>query len=383
MKIYFIGQKGIPAKSGGVEKHVEELSTRLAMAGNEVYVYTRPNYTDKNLEEHKGVKLISLPSIPTKNLDAISHTFFACLDLIRRDVDIIHFHSIGPSSLIWLAKILKPGASVVATFHCQDYFHKKWGGPARWYLQFGEKVCCKLADKTIAVSKGLRDYARKKYKSEAVYIPNGVTIIKEEGEDSLKKWNLGKGEYILAVSRLVKHKGLHYLIEAFKNIKTDKKLVIVGSAACTEEYENYLKTIASTDERIIFTGSQCGRTLHQLFANCSLFVQPSESEGMSIALLEAMSFGKAVLVSDIPENLEVLADGNYIFKNKNVSDLRLELDRLIDKSELLLESGAKNRARVEKHYNWEEITKETQDVYRDIRNSENLLFQLKRKIINI
>jgi glycosyltransferase involved in cell wall biosynthesis len=165
MKIIMIGQKGIPSRGGGVEKHVEDLSTRLVNAGHEVLAYTRPSYTEKHLKEYKGVRLISLPSVKTKNLDAISHTFLACLHLIFRirKVDIVHFHAIGPSSLLLLIKIFRPGIKIVSTFHCQDYFHQKWGFFAKTYLKLGEYICCKFSDKTIAVSEELKKYAEKKY----------------------------------------------------------------------------------------------------------------------------------------------------------------------------------------------------------------------------
>lgn len=192
MKIYFIGQKGIPAKSGGVEKHVEELSRRLVKAGHDVFVYTRPNYTNARLKKYQGVNLISLPSVSTKHLDAISHTFRACLDVIKKDVDIIHFHSIGPSSLIWLVKVLKPSVPVISTFHTRCYQHKKWGIFARVYLRFGELCVCLLADKTITVSESLKNYAQEKYGVNTEYIPNGVTLPKVIRVEKIKKWGLKK-----------------------------------------------------------------------------------------------------------------------------------------------------------------------------------------------
>jgi glycosyltransferase involved in cell wall biosynthesis len=367
MRIAIIGQKGIPAKSGGVEKHVEDLAVHLVALGHEVLVYARPNYTDKKLKEYKGVKIISLPSISTKNLDAITHTFRACLDVAKREVDVIHFHSIGPSSLIWLVKLLKPKTPVIATVHCPDYRHQKWGIFAKAYLKFGELVACTLADKTIAVSKILRDYAVKNYNSKAEYIPNGVSIVnKKIGENTLKYFNLKKDGYILAVSRLVKHKGLQYLIEAFKNIKTDKKLVIVGASAHTDKFVRELKDLARGDKRIIFTGERTGAILDELFANCYLFVQPSESEGLSIALLEAMAHGKTALVSDIAENKEAIGYAGFTFKDKNAADLLGKLNCLLRNSEIVKETGERALSRVNKEYNWNEIVDKVINVYSEV-----------------
>ena len=363
MKIAFIGQKGIPSRFGGVEKHVEDLSRRLAAGGHEVLVYTRPNYTDPNLKDFQGVKLISLPSIGTKHLDAITHTFRVILDVAFRQVDLIHFHSIGPSSLIWLVKLLKPNTPVIATFHAQCYYHQKWGSFARAYLKFGELVCVKLADRTIAVSRTLQRYAFEKYAQLIDYAPNGVEIFYPAATDRLAGWGLEANGYIVAVSRLVRHKGLHYLIQAYKELSTEKKLVIIGDGAYTDQYVEELKALAYGDERIIFTGNQTGEEMIQLFANAYLFVQPSESEGLSIALLEAMAFGRAVLISDIPENQEAAGEHSLVFKNKSIINLRERLLELISNPAIVMENGRANRERVREHYNWNEITAEIERVY--------------------
>ncbi|HTX87210.1 MAG TPA: glycosyltransferase family 4 protein [Candidatus Nanoarchaeia archaeon] len=372
MKIAIIGQKGIPSRSGGIEKHVEDLSVRLVKAGHEVLVYTRPNYTDKNLQEFQGVKLISLPSIATKHLDAITHTFLACFDVAKRDVDVIHFHSIGPSSLLWLVKILKPGVPVIATYHCQDYYHQKWGLFAKIYLKIGEFFACRVADKTIAVSKVLKEFAAKQYGRVPEYIPNGVVEGKNIVARDIKKFGLEKDGYILSVGRLVKHKGFEYLIRAFKNVKTDKKLVIAGGSAFTDKYVCHLKELAAGDKRIVFTGAQTGSVLAELFSNAYLFVQPSESEGLSIALLEAMAYGKATLVSDIPANREAISYTGYTFRNMNVADLVGKLNGLLRNSEMVREMGEMQKKRALKEYDWEKILAKTQNVYRSVATRERL-----------
>lgn len=387
MKIYFIGQKGIPGRSGGVETHVEELSSRLAKSGHDVYVYTRPNYTDPNLKKYKGVNLISLPSVATKHLDAISHTFKACLDVIHRDADIIHFHSIGPSSLIWLVKIFKPGVPVVSTFHTRDYFHKKWGVFARICLKLGEAAACLLPDRTIAVSHSLKKYADEKYGINTVYIPNGVNIPRYLSAKEIKRWNLEKGNYILTVSRLVRHKGVHHLIEAYNQIKTGKKLVIVGDGSFTDDYVWELRLLADGNKNIIFTGAQSGETLKELFSNSYLFVQPSESEGLSIALLEAMSYKKTCLVSDIPENIEAIEDAGFLFKNMDPDSLAEKLRYLLKHPALVKSKEIYGYDRAKIYYSWKNITKDVIKVYNMTilaRTERSGIFKLKfvRKFIS-
>ncbi len=354
MKIAFIGQKGIPARNGGVERYVENLSANLVEQDHEVLVYARKKY-NPGLKEYKGVKIISLPSLSGKNFEAISHTFLACLDLWRRKVDVINFQSIGPSSLIWLVRLLKPKTPIVFTFHCQDYYHQKWGRFARWYLHFGERTGCKFAHATVTVSKGLNKYAREKYNINPIYIPNGVSAPEIIPVSQIRRWGLEKNNYIVAVSRLIRHKGLHYLIKAFQDLKTDKKLVIVGDSSYTDDYVQELHELANDNNNIIFTGNQTGRLLGELYSNAYTFVQPSESEGLSISLLEGMSYGRACLVSDIDANTEAIGDAGLIFQNKNVADLKDKLDYLINNLGQVAILGEKASARTEKEYNWKDI----------------------------
>jgi glycosyltransferase involved in cell wall biosynthesis len=367
MRIAFIGQKGIPAFSGGVERHVEELATRLAKEGHEVICYCRDHYTAKNLKNYKGVQLIHLPTIKTKHLDAIVHTFLATIDVLFRKVDVIHYQAIGPSSLLWIVKILKRKAKVVSTFHSDDRKHQKWGWFAQKCLGLGAYISLNVSDKAIAVSVSQREKCRKEFGGDPIYIPNGVPLYnKVEADLILKKWNLGEGDYILAVSRLIEHKGLQYLIEAYKNLDTDKKLVIVGDSSYTNSYAKYLKDLAGDDKRIIFTGEQKDKILAELYSNAYLFVQPSEAEGLSIALLEAMSYGLPTLVSDISENKEVVLDIGFVFRNKSVNDLERKLKFLLDSPELIEEKCEESRAHMAANYNWDKVARKTIDIYEEL-----------------
>lgn len=368
MRIAFVGQKGVPAQTGGVEKQVEELLLYLVERGHTVYAYVRRGYTPVK-KEYKGIKLISLPFIKGKNFEAISHTFLAVLDLIfRRQVDIIHFQSIGPASLIFLLKIFKPKTPIVFTFHCQDYYHKKWGFFARWYLRLGENIGCRLADKTFITSRELTAYANTRYKNDSIYMPSGINQPTTSEAQVIKdNWNLEKGSYILSASRLVRHKGIHYLIEAFKRTKTEKKLVIAGGSAHTDDYVEELHRLARGDKRIIFVGSQSGENLKELYANAYLFVQASEYEGLSMGLLEAMAYGLPCLASNIPANKEALGGLGFTFENKNIDSLHRKLVEIIDmKENQLKESGRLLKERSLNKYNWEKIVDNTLSIYEQL-----------------
>ncbi len=381
MKIAFIGQKGIPAKSGGIEKHVQELSLGLAGADFDIFVYSRPHYTGSRKTKHQKVNIVNLPSINTKHLDAISHTLAASIHACFKKYDIVHYHGVGPALLSWIPKIFSPGTKVIATFHCIDRQHQKWNRLARIALGLGERAACVFPDKTITVSKNLRKYCRYRFDRATSYIPNGVQIdsrpvSRSRAEKIMAKWELNKNGYFLTVSRLVKHKGIHTLIKAYQKLNPEQKLVIVGDSAKTDQYVNYLKKLAGNNPKIIFTGQQTGRTLKTLFENAYLFIQPSEAEGLSITLLEAISYGRPVLTSDIEENQEVVGKTPWKFKNKSVNNLAKKLKLALADQKNLKIQAQKAKRKISKEYNWPKIVEETASLYQETLTPE---IKLKEK----
>ncbi|MFH2136447.1 MAG: glycosyltransferase family 4 protein [Patescibacteria group bacterium] len=379
MKIAMIGQKGIPAIYGGIERHVEELAARLSEGGFDVTVFCRPWYGNKSevkgekLKIYKGINLVYLPSLKTKHLDAISHTFLATIYAMFGKYDIIHYHGVGPSLLSWMPRIFCRKIKVVTTFHCIDRKHQKWGFFSRLMLRMGEWAACKFAHETITVSKTLQQYCSEAYDKDTAYVPNGVNVNAGENYPSspseiLEKYNLEKDKYLLMVSRLVRHKGAHYLIKAFQDIRKNDasfsglKLVFAGDSVFTDDYVKELKDLAKDDQSVVFVGFQSGRPLEDLFLNSLAVVHPSESEGLPVAVLEAMSYGKVVLASDIPENMELIKDYGFSFQNKNVSDLTLRLREVLVRHDLL-EKGAEARKFVVENYNWEYVVSEVKKVY--------------------
>jgi len=363
MKIAMIGQKGIPTLFGGIERHVEEISCNLAKKKdfkNKVFVYVRNYYTPKRIKKYQGVNIIHLPSLKTKHLDAISHVFLSSFHAIfKLKPDIIHYHGVGPALCIWIPKILSPKTKIVFTFHCQDYFHKKWGLVARLFLKTGEMIGCLMADEIIAVSNEIKKYIEQKYNKESLFIPHGVRKEKYVSDKFIKKWNLEKNNYILAVSRLIRHKGLHYLIKAYKEIKTDKKLVIVGPSFYTNDYEDELKKISEDNSNIIFLGAQQGTVLKSLYSNAYLFINPSEQEGLPLTVLEAASFGKPILLSNIKIHSLMLDDFPFLFKNKNVLDLKKKLKFILNHPKKSLSRGEKTKKYAQKIYNWDKVVERT------------------------
>ena len=373
MKIAMIGHKRIPSREGGIEIVVGELSRRMAALGHKVTAYNRKSShiageefnSDMKRAEYEGVELKWIYTPDSAKLNAIVYSLFATAHAVFKNYDIIHFHAEGPSSMVPLAKLFKK--KCVVTIHGLDWQRSKWGGFATKYLKFGEKCAAKYANEVIVLSENVQKYFKETYNRDAVFIPNGIDCPETVPAEIIKeKYNLEKNGYILFLGRLVPEKGVHYLINAYKEIETDIPLVIAGGASHTGEYENSLKELAKDDKRIIFTGFVQGKELNEFYSNAYIYVLPSDLEGMPISLLEAMSFGNACITSDIPECTEVCGEFAVYFKKGDENDLKEKLNMLL--SDTVKTEELKNTARdyILKRYNWEEICERTLSLYKKI-----------------
>ncbi|TAK03544.1 glycosyltransferase [Patescibacteria group bacterium] len=372
MKIAMIGQKGVPAVSGGIERHVEELSVELAARGHEVLVFCRSWYTGRKEREyaHRGVRCLTVPSIRTKHLDAITHAFLAIVRAAREDADVFHIHGVGPALLSWLPKLLRPRAAVLVTFHCIDRHHQKWNLIARMALHLGEWMSCYAPDATIAVSKTLQSYCRLSYSADTVYVPNGARAPEWTDVSLLEAFDLVPGKYLMFCARLVRHKGAHLLVEAWKALRERRpdivmgwKLAIVGGGAFTDGYVDELRASCEDDDSIVLTGPRSGIELSTLFAHAAANVHPSDSEGLPLAILEAMSHGKAVLSSDIPENRELTEEHGLVFRRADARDLAIKLEWILTHPDEARMIGREARVYVARSYDWGDIADTTGYLY--------------------
>lgn len=365
MKVAIIGLKGIPSRLGGVEVHVEEIASRLVSYGNCVTVYCRASYCSEKHKNYKGIDIRYIPSIATKHLDAITYTFLATINAIRNDYDVIQYHALGPSLLSFIPRLF--GKKVVTTSHGLDWKRDKWGGFATRVLKIGELASIKFAHRTIAVSKSLTEYYVNKYNKEVTYIPNGIEKKSRRKANEIKeKFGLEKDEYILFLARLVPEKGLHYLIEAYNNIDTDKKLVIAGGSSHSDDYVSKVKEMAKDNSNIIFTDFVSGNLVDELFTNAYMYVLPSEIEGLPISLLEAMSYGQCCLVSNINENMEVIDSNAESFNNKDVESLKSKLEYLLKNRGVVNFYKESSEEFIRKKYCWDNVAKDTEVVFREV-----------------
>ena len=372
-KIAMIGHKRIPSREGGVEIVVDEISTRLTKRGYHVDAYNRSGYhvSGKQFDEkrgkvYNGIRLFTIPTFKSSSLNAIVYSFLATLRSLVGRYGIIHYHAEGPCTMIGIPKFF--GISTVATIHGLDWQRAKWGNLASKVLKYGEKTAVRKADEIIVLSRNVQDYFREEYGRETIFIPNGIEKPeKREAREITERFGLHKDDYILFLARLVPEKGAHYLIEAYQELRTDKKLVIAGGDSHAEEYMEKIYGYAEGNANIVLTDFVQGRVLEELFSNAYVFVVPSDVEGMSISLLEAMSYGNCCLVSDIPENLEVVEDKAASFRKGDVADLCAKLRFLLEKEEEVKRYKEVSSRFICDKYNWEEVVDETVRVYGDVR----------------
>ena len=371
LKVAMIGHKRIPSREGGVEIVVEELSTRMVKKGMEVTCYNRKgkHALDKSqkvnhIKEYKGVKLKSVLTIDVKGLAAMTSSFFGAIKILFSKNNIVHFHAEGPCAMIPIIKFFSK-KKIIVTIHGLDWQRAKWGGFATKYIKFGEKMAAKYADEIIVLSENVKKYFKDTYNRETNFIPNGVNKPDIKDVDIIKdKFNLAKDSYILFLGRLVPEKGIHYLIEAYNKINTDKKLVIAGGSSDTDTYFNELKEKAKDNKNIIFTGFVQGEELEELYSNAYIYVLPSDLEGMPLSLLEAMSYKNCCLTSDIPECKTVMDDNGVTFKKSDVNDLKEKLQYLVDNVDKVNKYKSEAQEYILKKYNWDDVVDKTIDLYK-------------------
>lgn len=373
MKIAMLGHKRIPSREGGVEIAVEELAVRMSAAGHDVTVYNRKGqhvsgkendtFTQKSKFDYKGIHVITIPTFEKKSLNAIVYSFFATLHAAFHSYDVVHYHAEGPCSMLPIAKLF--GKKCVATIHGLDWQRSKWGGFAKKFLLFGEKMAAKYADEVIVLSKNVQEYFKETYGRDTTYVPNGINMPQIIAPDIItEKYGLSGGDYLLYLARIVPEKGVHYLIDAYEKMDTKKKLVIAGGSSHTDDYFEEIQNRCKKNDGIIMTGFVQGQELQELFGNCYAYVLPSDIEGMPISLLEAMSFGCNCVVSNIAENLEVIKDKGFSFEKSNPDDLKGKLEAL----ERLTDEERNRKSREIREYaiqnfGWDDVVLQTIKLY--------------------
>jgi glycosyltransferase involved in cell wall biosynthesis len=379
MRIAYIGLKGLPGTFSGIETHVHELGTRLAKRGHDVVAYVRPQYTPRHVQNDDGIRLLHLPTIASKHLDATVHSFLAALHTITREYDIVHFHTIGPGCFAPLSRM--SGAKVVTTIHRFDYLSGKWGWFARTCLRTAEQISLRVPQATIVVAPFLQDHYRRQG-HEVTHIPNGVTLpCADIGSSLIAELGLKPDQYVVFLGRLTPEKRAEWAIHAFQQINDAKtRLVVAGGSSATDQYVEDLKTLARpAGDKILFTGPVYGALKEELLANARAFVLPSALEGLPITLLEAMSHGRPCLASDISPHQGLIQDGKngFLHRASDLEHLRERLAEIIYAAPGdLSRVGTAARTTVANEYAWDDVVNQTEALYRSLLGTSKGIAQI-------
>jgi glycosyltransferase involved in cell wall biosynthesis len=367
LRISYIAVKGIPI-GGGIETLTEEIGSRMAARGHKVTVYSSRDYGTTS-GSYKGMEIVTVPSIPSKTMHKLSICMNSVVDVIKKSqTDIVHIHAVGPSLFSIFTRLC--GIPTIVQTHGLEWKRDKWGMVGRSFFKLADRTAVYFPHATTAVSQVQKQYYEEKFNRPVTYIPTGVNYVTKRSPRHILELGVEPRKYILFAARLVQEKGAHFLIEAFRELDTDMKLIIAGDAAYSEEYKHGLRKLSEGDDRIVFTGFVSGNYLEELFSNAYIFCLPSTVEGLPIALLEAMSYGNCCVTSDIPENIEALKNHGYTFKNRNAEDLKRVLYHLIKDPVKTEKTKKMAQDYVYQNYSWDKVTDLMENFYMNtIRNT--------------
>lgn len=358
LRVAFIGGRGVVSKYSGIETYYEEVGERLAGMGHQVTVYCRTYFTPAK-KEHHGMRVVRLPTIRSKHLETLVHTFLSTIHVLAQPCDIVHYHALGPALFSFIPRLA--GKKTAVTVQGLDWQRKKWGRFASAVLRLGERAAVRLPTRTMVVSKELQQHYRERSGVETSYVPNGGVLRERSRPDQIFDWGLEPGKYILFLGRFSPEKGCLLLVEAYEKLETDVKLVMAGASSYCDDYSRRLRTHAS--EQIKLLDWVSGEALDELLTNAMLFVLPSDLEGLSLALLDAMGAGLCVLASDVSENREAVSDAGFTFRRGDVADLAECLQFLIANPAVREAAGQAAKRRIRGHYRWPKIAAEVEHVY--------------------
>jgi glycosyltransferase involved in cell wall biosynthesis len=358
LRVAFIGGRGVISKYSGIEAYYEEVGARMAQMGHEVTVYCRTYFTP-SLTTHQGMRLVRLPTVRSKHWETVVHTILSTAHVLTQKCDVVHYHALGPALFSFLPRLF--GKKTVVTVQGLDWQRKKWGWLASQVLRLGERASVELPSATMVVSQALRQHYRKEHGVETFYVPNGGVLRERREPGKILEWGLEPGKYILFLGRFSPEKGCHLLVEAYQQLDTNVRLVLAGGSTYCDDYSRELRTHAS--ERILMLDWVSGEALDELLTNAMVFVLPSDVEGLSLALLDAMGAGLCVLTSDIPENRELVDEAGFTFQHGNSADLADRLRFLITNSAVREAAGRAAKARIREQYLWPTIAENIERVY--------------------
>lgn len=362
MKVAFLGARGVVGTYSGIETYYEEVGSRLAARGHQVTAYCRTYFTPP-IAEHRGVRIRRLPCWRSKHGETLSHSLLGTFDALLRPFDIVQYHAIGSAPLALLPRLF--GKKTVVSVRGLDWQRAKWGRVARSALQFGEWAAVVCPTATCVVSRNLQEHYQRAHGKAVHCIPNAVVpAVQAPLSALLRDRGLRGGDYLLYAGRISPEKGVDHLLQALRPLApllAGRKLVVAGGGSYTDGYEAEVRALGWDD--VLFLGRVDRAAMAELYSHCLAFILPSAMEGLSVALLEAVSYGLCIVTSDIPENREVVGDSALLFPYGDVEALRAQLRRVLMDDAFVAECRAATRRRAAEQPGWDEVAAATEAFY--------------------
>ena len=362
LRVAFIGGRGVGGAYSGIETYYEEVGSRLAQRGHEVTAYCRSYFTPE-VGSYRGIRVRRLPSLRSKHLETMTHSLLSTADSIRHRFDIIQYHAIGSAPLALLPRLW--GRTTLVSVRGLDWQRAKWGKGARAFLRLGEWASARCPTATVVVSGALHRHYAKNYGRAPHFIPNAPPPAVPAPARLIRDYGLAKDGFLLFAGRLSPEKGVHTLLEALRPLDSHgKKLVLAGGSSYSDGYIDVLRQAAG--EHVLFIGSVGRETMGELYSNCYAYILPSAMEGLSVGLLEALSYGACIVTTDIPENLEVVNSAALTFSPGDVDTLRAHLHSILEGPELVRQYRQSAREHARTLPTWDEIAHRTEVLYYEI-----------------
>ncbi|HTY91689.1 MAG TPA: glycosyltransferase family 4 protein [Methanocella sp.] len=371
--------------SGGVEKHMLELSQELVRQGVDVTVVTARIDGTPAYEELNGVKVHRVPCLSVKVpgfyppplvLSVLFPHYLKRLD-DENDFDIIHLQNrffVDFDTAALYAKLR--GKPFIMTIHNARPLGISlpitvFGSAYDWAIG---RWPFAMADRIIAVSEWVRHDIAKYHIDESKIVPvhNGINVsaFKPTAATNVRRQYGIDGPMLLFVGRMITQKGVPYLIDAMPLVlkeHRDAKLLLVGRGSALEGLKNKVKAMG-LEKSVIFSGYMSEDMLKEAYGTCDMFVLPSVWEVLPIAILEAMSSSRPVVCTDAGGNAELVKDGynGYVVPMRSPEALAKKINALLDDPEKMKAMGRAGRRRAEDEFDWKLIAQKTKHVYEDV-----------------
>lgn len=354
MRVALIGSRGVPNRYGGYETLMEELSARLVERGFEVTVYCRSHVTPKGLTEHRGARLVRLPSLRTKYLDTPVHTLLSVLHAAGQHFDAALVVNSANALFVPLLRV----AGIPTALHVDGIEKRraKWGVFGRAVYALSERLACSVADALVTDAEVIRRHYLSRYGIDSWTLTYGIAPRPRDGDGShptLERLGLEPGGYFLYVSRFEPENNPHRVAAAYRAVGGDRRLVMVGSAPYADAF--IARFTRDADPRVLFPGAIYGEGYRELLAHAYAYIHATEVGGTHPALVEAMGYGNCVVVHQTPENLEVAGETGLFFDATRPESLAAALNRLNDDPQEARRRGEAAHERADRLFDWEKI----------------------------